>query len=43
MSPRAAYAKTETESRLTFIADDVGMAGVFAIWKALIGTLLAGQ
>jgi hypothetical protein len=41
MSPPAACAKTATESRLTFVADGVRMAGVFAILKALMGALLA--
>ena len=43
MSPPVSYAKIEAESRLTFIADGVTMAGVFATLKALIGALLAAM
>jgi hypothetical protein len=42
-APTRAYAKAETESRLTFITDGVGMAGVFASLKALLGGAARGD
>jgi hypothetical protein len=40
-SAARAYAKTASESRLTFLADGAMLATVFALMKALLGALLA--
>ena len=42
-SPAAAYAKTATESRLTFLIHRAKLTIVFALLKALLGALLAAM